>query len=151
MSQSSDLTCRTPVRSGHLDPRHAILRSWRVFRDELLNLYFKIMTCFILSVLGNLSYCLYWLEIKNQNKKMQTRPLRPIDISSFVTLSSNRSSRTRSSKDNLLQVNPCKTSHFRIPFLTELSYNGTISLRSFVTVRLFHPLSSSSILTTLLN
>ena len=36
-------------------------------------------------------------------------------------------------------------------FLTELSFYGTISLQSFVTVRLFHPLNSSSILTTLLN
>jgi hypothetical protein len=30
-------------------------------------------------------------------------------------------------------------------FLTEFSFYGTISLRSFVTVRLFHPLNSSSI------
>jgi hypothetical protein len=36
-------------------------------------------------------------------------------------------------------------------FLTELSFYGKISLQSFVTVRLFHPLNSSSILTTLLN
>jgi hypothetical protein len=64
ISHSSDLTCLTPVRSGHLKPRHAILRSWRVFRDELLNLYFKVMSCLILSVLGNLIYCLYLTGLK---------------------------------------------------------------------------------------
>ena len=64
ISHSSDLTCLTPVRSGQLKPRHAILRSWRVFRDELLNLYFKIMSCLILSVLGNLIYCLYLTGLK---------------------------------------------------------------------------------------
>ena len=36
-------------------------------------------------------------------------------------------------------------------FLTGLSFYGTISLHSFVTVHMFHPLSSSSIFTTLLN
>ena len=61
-SQMTDTRCRqllylslvrshlTPVRSGHLKPCHTILRSWRVFRDELLNLYFKIMSCLILSI-----------------------------------------------------------------------------------------------------
>jgi hypothetical protein len=94
----------------------------------------------------------YWFEIKYLIFFFKCKQgLYDLDISSFVTFSSNRSSRTRSSKDNLLQVNPCKTSLFRNFFLTELSFYGTISLQSFVTVRLFHPLSSSSILTTLLN
>jgi hypothetical protein len=52
------------VNLGHLKPRHAILRSWRVFRDELLNLYFKIMSCLILSVLGNLIDCVYLTGLK---------------------------------------------------------------------------------------
>jgi hypothetical protein len=64
ISHSSDLTCLTPVRSGHLNPRDAILRSWKVFRDELLNLYFKIMSCLVLSVLGNLIYYLYLMGLK---------------------------------------------------------------------------------------
>ena len=61
LSLSSDLTCLTPVRSGHLKPRHAILEG---VQRELLNLYFKIMSCLILSVLGNLIYCLYLTGLK---------------------------------------------------------------------------------------
>jgi hypothetical protein len=82
---------------------------------------------------------------------MQTRPLQPIDISSFVTFSSNRSYPFKqgqlASRHEFVQ----KPLFLETLFSTELSFYGTISLRSFVTVRLFHPLSSSSILTTLLN
>ena len=93
-----------------------ILRSWRVFRDELLNLYFKRLIRKL-----NLLPIYYWLEIKDFFFKWK-QGLYDLDISSFVTFSSNRSSRTRSSKDNLLQVNPCKTSLFRNSFFNRIVF-----------------------------
>jgi hypothetical protein len=59
----------------------------------------------------------YWLEIKDLIFSYNCKQgLYDLDISSFITFSSNRSSSTRSSKDNLLQVNPFKTSLFRNTF-----------------------------------
>ena len=65
----------------------------------------------------------YWLEIKDLIFFFKCKQgLYDLDISSFVTFSSNRSSRTRSSKDNLLQVNPCKTSLFRNSFFNRIVF-----------------------------
>jgi hypothetical protein len=63
-------------------------------------------------------------------------------ISSFVTFSSNSSSHTRSSSDNLLHVNHCRTSLFGTLFSTELSFSGIISLPPFVIVHPFPPLKT---------
>jgi hypothetical protein len=65
----------------------------------------------------------YWLEIKDLTFFFKCKQgLYDLDISSFVTFSSNRSSRTRSSKDNLLQVNPCKTSLFGNSFFNRIVF-----------------------------
>ena len=56
---SSDLICHMAVRSGHLKGRHVILRSSRVFKDELVNLSFRIMSCHILNALRSLIYYQY--------------------------------------------------------------------------------------------
>jgi hypothetical protein len=72
-----------------------------------------------------------------------------LDISSFVTFSSNLAPvQVRTTCFKSIRAKPLLLETL---FLTELSFYGTISLQSFVTVRLFHPLSSSSIPTTLLN
>ena len=71
----------------------------------------------------NLLHISYWLEIKDLIFFLKCKQgLYDLDISSFVTFSSNRSSRTRSSKDNLLQVNPCKTSLFRNSFFNRIVF-----------------------------
>ena len=65
----------------------------------------------------------YWLEINDLIFFFKCKQgLYYLDISSFVTFSSNRSSRTRSSKDNLLQVNSCKTSLFRNSFFSRIFF-----------------------------
>jgi hypothetical protein len=48
-----------------------------------------------------------------------------IHIPPFVTFSSNGSSRNRSGKDNLLQVNPRKTSLFRNSFFNRIVFYGS--------------------------
>ena len=83
----------------------------------------------------------YWLEIKDLIFFFKCKQgLYDLDISSFVTFSSHRSSRTRSSKDNLLQVNPCKTSLFRNSFFNRIVFlwnNLSPIIRNFSSVSSF--------------
>ena len=65
----------------------------------------------------------YWMELKDLVFFFKCKHgLFDLDISSFVTFSSNSSSHTRSSSDNLLHVNHCRTSLFRNSFFNRIVY-----------------------------
>ena len=65
----------------------------------------------------------YWMELKDLVFFFKCKHgLFDLDISSFVTFSSNSSSHTRSSSDNLLHVNHCRTSLFRNFFFNRIVF-----------------------------
>ena len=65
----------------------------------------------------------YWMELKDLVFFFKCKHgLFDLDISSFVTFSSNSSSHTRSSSDNLLHVNHCRTSLFRNSFFNRIVF-----------------------------
>jgi hypothetical protein len=96
----------------------------------------------------------YWLEIKDliffsNANKASTSKISPL-LSPFLLIAHLAPVQARTTYFKSIRAKPL---FLETLFLIELymSSYGTISLQSFVTVRLFHPLNSSSILTTLLN
>ena len=91
----------------------------------------------------------YWLELKDLIFFFKCKHgLFDLDISSFVTFSSNSSSHTRSSSDNLLHVNHCRTSLFRNSFFNRIVFlwnNLSPTIRNSSSVSSFKIFSTSFI------